>query len=154
VARGRSIRLLNVGGLPVQSDVFPVENLRWSLDEEKRALGRMHVGLVPTDDKPFNRYRFVYKAVIYFCAGIPCLAADQGLNRQMIEHGETGLRYGEQGAPGDFLAQATKLLESGELRQKLARQARRVAENTYDVGVLVKDITSLIDEVASPREPS
>ncbi len=150
LAKNSPIKLLNLGGMAIHSPDFEIENLPWSLPAELSALKRMDIGLVPMDDRPFNLYRFGYKAVIYFSAGVPCLAADVGLNRTMIEEGRTGLLYGN--GPGrSFVQQTKRMISSLELRRTISRCGRDNAERHYDVKVLANDLAAILERFESRK---
>ncbi len=149
------ITLLNVGSLPLASPSFTIENLNWSLENEQRALARFDVGLMPSDQDPFNCLRFGYKAVIYFSAGLPTLATDVGTNRFIIEDGVTGLLFHPTN-PDDFVEKAFHILTNEGLRKEMGRRARQVAETQYDLPLLaaryLKAVNSLLDKKEAKNE--
>lgn len=141
--------LVNVGSSPLSSDRFEVRNVPWTPENELACLREFDVGLLPSDESPFNRYRFGYKAVIYYAARIPALGTDTGLNRDTILDGETGFLY----APDDaraFVEKAKRLLVDDALRGRLGESARRVAEREYDLRALASRFVAAVRGVTDP----
>ena len=141
------LRLLNVGGPELKSKHFAIENIAWSEDAERAALSRMHAGLAPSDESPFNLHRFNYKVVIYFAGGVPPLAAGVGLNREMVADGVNGVLYDPHNTD-DLMEKAARMLTDTRWNEALSKAARAEAERTYDVRVLAG---TLVEAIRSAR---
>jgi len=132
LAKDADFCLYNIGSSPLTSPCFQIHNIEWSLENEQTYFSKSDIGLLPSDSRPFNLMRFSLKAVLYFCASLPTLAADLGLNRVMVQDGVTGLLYSSEN-PDDFVEKAGMLLRDKNLRIRMGRNARKVAETQYDI---------------------
>ena len=82
------------------------------------------LAIYPFDDTLVNRAKCPVKLLDLLAAGVPVVAEGGGEVREVIRHGETGWLV----APGDvegFAAAVVRLLEDGELRERLGRAAAR-----------------------------
>jgi glycosyltransferase involved in cell wall biosynthesis len=118
-----SDRRLEAGGVPVV-------NHRWSLETQHELLATLDAGLMPMDDTPWTRGKCAYKALQYMAAGVPPLAGDAGMNREVIAHGANGLLV----APGAWEAALAGILADAGLRRRLGAAGRQTVLDrfTYD----------------------
>ena len=77
------------------------------------------------------------KVLSYLCAGRALLAAvpSDNLAAEVVRRSGGGILV-EPGDEADLIAGATRLLASGSLREELGRQARRYAEDNFDVAII------------------
>ncbi|MDP3954011.1 MAG: hypothetical protein Q8Q06_01160, partial [bacterium] len=80
---GDKVKLRNINGTPFKLKNMKVENIAWENDEIQSDLAKLDIGLMPLDDLPVNRGRLGYKMIIYMSLGIPYVAQDIGLNREV-----------------------------------------------------------------------
>jgi glycosyltransferase involved in cell wall biosynthesis len=73
----------------------------------------------------------------YMAAGIPCVATDVGGNRELVEHGVSGILV----PPGNplVLAEAIcSLLQDPERSRRMAMEAKRIVSEKYSWDVIIK----------------
>jgi glycosyltransferase involved in cell wall biosynthesis len=128
--RDRSIRLLLVGGTMRAEKGFVVESVPWSVEAELEALGRIDVGLMPMPDNAWTRGKSAYKALQYMSAGIPVVADDVGVARNVIEPVKSGfvVRTGDE-----WVEALLTLAHDSRLRTQFGRQGRRRVEQEFSV---------------------
>lgn len=131
----KKFKLINVGGLILHSEHFLIDNVPWSIDNELKSLSVAQIGLMPLDDIPFNQGRLGYKIVQYFSAGLPTLATNIGLNSEVIQPNINGLLY-EINNEEDFVAKAYSLIDDTQKTLKMGENARKIAEDSYDLSKL------------------
>lgn len=82
--------------LTVVSDKFPnwrqlpVENVLWSLEDEKKAMGEIDLGVNPLIDDDWCRGKCAIKAVQYMAGGAAVAGPAVGVNKLLIKEGERG----------------------------------------------------------------
>lgn len=148
-----AIEVWNVGGLPLQSNHFQVRNLTWSINQELETLSRADIGLMPLDEQPFNQGRLGYKMIQYLSAGVPVLAADLALNREVIQDGIEGYLY-RTNEIDDFIEKAKRLLTNQSLWQQMSQNARQTAQTRYDIQKLFPKFLTSINEVIERKNRS
>lgn len=86
------------------------------------------------------------KVLSYLCAGRALLAAvpSDNLAAEVVRRSGGGILV-EPGDEADLIAGATRLLASGSLREELGRQARRYAEDNFDVATIADRFEPILD---------
>ena len=86
------------------------------------------------------------KVLSYLCAGRALLAAvpSDNLAAEVVRRSGGGILV-EPGDEADLIAGATRLLASGSLREELGSQARRYAEDNFDVATIADRFEPLLD---------
>lgn len=146
LAKSAEVLLINIGGNHLASSQFQIENVSWSMANEKKYLPEMNIGLMPLDDSPFNRGRLGYKIVQYFSSGLPVLGTDTGLNRDVIRDGFNGFLY-EMKNKEDFAKKALKMFQDKNLHLEMSANARTTAETKFDVSVQAKLFLSDVNRI-------
>jgi glycosyltransferase involved in cell wall biosynthesis len=100
-------------------------------EEMELSIGEMFdVGIMPLVDGPFERGKCGYKLVQYMAAGLPVIASPIGVNSQMVIPGTNGYLAG---SPGEWLEAFRRLANDTELRLKMGKSGRRLAEQMYNL---------------------
>ena len=86
------------------------------------------------------------KVLSYLCAGRALLAAvpSDNLAAEVVRRSGGGILV-EPGDEADLIAGATRLLASGSLREELGSQARRYAEDNFDVATIADRFEPILD---------
>jgi glycosyltransferase involved in cell wall biosynthesis len=98
---------------------------------------------IPSRAEPFGR-----TAIEAFAAGTPVVATAVGGLQETVTDEETGLLVG-YGEAGEMTEAIGRLLESSDLRERMAERARQVGEKNYHEDMYKDLITTLVSEVAS-----
>lgn len=88
----------------------------------------MDIGLVPLEGCAFNDAKSALKGMEYGACGIPCVASPSAEYRGWVEPGVNGLLAKR---PKDWVAALDLLVNDGELRRAMGRNARAKAEQHF-----------------------
>jgi glycosyltransferase involved in cell wall biosynthesis len=122
----RRVRLLMVGGEIEPPDGVRYQPLPWSLENERWALERTDIGIMPQPDTPWTRGKCAYKAVQYMAAGIPVVADPVGITSGLIADG--GITPGTEEEWFDALVE---LADDSGFRARVGARGRRRAQDEY-----------------------
>ena len=105
-----------------------VQYIRWTEETEVAEILKMDIGLMPLQDSKWEKGKCAYKLIQYAACGIPGVASDVGMNREVTVPGETGILA----SADEEWIQAIKTLKSNtELRHQMGRNARKKVEERY-----------------------
>ncbi len=105
-----------------------VKYIRWTEETEVAEILKMDIGLMPLQDSKWEKGKCAYKLIQYAACGIPGVASDVGMNREVAVPGETGILA----SADEEWIQAIKTLKSNtELRNRMGRNARKKVEERY-----------------------
>lgn len=105
-----------------------VKYIRWTEETEVAEILKMDIGLMPLQDSKWEKGKCAYKLIQYAACGIPGVASDVGMNREVAVPGETGILA----SADEEWIQAIKTLKSNtELRHQMGRNARKKVEERY-----------------------
>ena len=105
-----------------------VKYIRWTEETEVAEILKMDIGLMPLQDSKWEKGKCAYKLIQYAACGIPGVASDVGMNREVTVPGETGILA----SADEEWIQAIKTLKSNtELRHQMGRNARKKVEERY-----------------------
>ena len=91
-----------------------VETLEWREDREGEWLLGSAIGVMPLNDREYERGKCAFKLVQYFSAGLPVVSSPVGMNTEVVTHGVNGyLASGEE----EWYHSLKLLLQSAELRR-------------------------------------
>ena len=83
---------------------------------------------MPLQDSKWEKGKCAYKLIQYAACGIPGIASDVGMNREVTVPGETGILA----SADEEWIQAIKTLKSNtELRHQMGRNARKIVQERY-----------------------
>ena len=84
---GVRVTLLVVGGIAPATQGVRCIQRPWSERNEREALDVMDVGLMPLPENSWTRGKCAYKAIQYMASGVPVIAADVGVTRDVVGAG-------------------------------------------------------------------
>ncbi len=131
---------------PVFRSIAPerVEYVKWSPEAEVSAIQGMTVGLMPLDDTAWSRGKCAYKMLLYMSCGVPAVVSPVGMNTDVLGQGEVG--FGPTGATAWTDAIVT-LLREAALRDRMARNGRRLVEQRYSIHAVAPQVAAAIRSV-------
>jgi glycosyltransferase involved in cell wall biosynthesis len=126
---------------PFESAVIPVENVRWSLEDEVANFRALDIGLMPLDDDPWTRGKCGYKALQYMAAGVPVVCSPVGMNVEIVTEGKTGLLAGDLSG---WERQIARLVDCPALRQRLGVAGQDAALRDYSLSRMAPRLATLL----------
>lgn len=104
----------------------------WTEETEAEEILKMDVGIMPLQDSLWERGKCAYKLIQYAACGVPGIASNIGMNREIIINGETGIL-----AENDkqWVETVIHLKNNDNERMILGKKARAKVEKLYNTGV-------------------
>ena len=111
-----------------------VQFIPWSPENEVKGVQSMTVGIMPLADGEWEKGKCSYKMLQYMACGVPVVVSPVGMNAQILALGEVGLAASFH----DEWVEALRwiLVAGREVREKMGREGRRVAEAYFSVEVI------------------
>jgi len=125
---GDRVRFVVIGAPEYINESLGIAGIPWSADTEVEQLRQLDIGLMPLPDDEWSRGKCACKALQYMALGIPAVASAVGANREVIQHGESGMLVEHDDELFDVLC---RLIESPVLRGQLGRAGRQVVTEKY-----------------------
>lgn len=125
---------------------LPMEFIPWSPKTEVEALARMHVGLMPLRDTPFNRGKCGFKLIQYQARGIPVIASPLGANLEIIRSEVNGFLAQ---SPNEWKESLMTLAQNPKTREKMGHAGRNLVERCYSIEAVAPKLANLICRVAN-----
>ena len=133
-------------GIDAEAFDLPMESVPWSESSEVQALQRLDIGIMPLQDRPFERGKCGYKLIQYMACGLPVVASPVGINRELVDHGANG-----------FLAESSEeweqalriLLSDAELRMRMGRKGRLKVERAFCTQITGPRLIGLLADAAN-----
>lgn len=117
----------------------------WTAETEVAETGSFDIGLMPQEDTPWARGKCALKAIQYQALARPAVVSDVGVNRVVVQDGETGFLVPPG---GDWAPPLRRLLADPALRRAMGEKARARVEAHYSAQVVATrvaaDLESLI----------
>lgn len=145
INRQCSFRLLLVGATTaikkdlqgLEVDIYP-----WDENTEADLIRLMDIGIMPLHDGPWEKGKCGYKLIQYMASGVPVIASDVGVNREIIENSKSGLLVKEQ---SDWSSTIVKLINSPNLRAQFGEAGRDAVEQNYSIQSQLPKINKILN---------
>jgi hypothetical protein len=144
VAARPGVRLKVVSDGDPPATPFPVEVERFTIEREAACLEDVEIGLMPLADTPWNRGKCSYKALQCMAMGLPVVLSPVGMNREVVEHGVSGLFAASE---EEWVGAILGLAADRELRARIGRAARAVVERSYSLDRVGAAMVEIIDRL-------
>ncbi len=107
-----------------------VEYRPWSPDTEAALSADMDIGLMPLDDSLWSLGKCSYKMLLYMACGVPVVATDLGMNRDILAMREVGLGVR---TPQDWADALETLIGDDAQRQRMGRAGRDLVVERFSL---------------------
>lgn len=148
VVRRSDTRLVLIGVTSHALDGVPHEIWTWTEASEVEQMQRLHVGIMPLQDTPWERGKCGYKLIQYMGVGRPVIASPVGVNSAIVTHGFNGFLAS---SPTEWLTAFEALRRDRSYCARLGRAGRRTVEERYSYEVTAPVLTELLRSVISAR---
>jgi glycosyltransferase involved in cell wall biosynthesis len=125
---------------------FELQSRPWRLDDEIREFQRIDIGLAPMRGGPFCQGKCGFKQIQYMAVGVPFVSSWVGGARDFVVDGVNGL---VAHTTEDWYRHLRVLLESRELRRKLAQNGRRLVEEQYCIEAQGPRVAQFVEDALS-----
>lgn len=134
-----------VGASPFNSKLPNVINKRWAMEDEITDLQSFDIGVMPMPNNEWTRGKCGFKALLYMSCGVPVVAANAGVNAEIIKDGDNGFLASNT---REWIKKLTILIEDKELRRKMGDRGRQTVERLYSVKSNAPKFVALVSGIA------
>lgn len=135
-----------VGDTEFKFDVdIPYKTFPWSEHTELEFLSRMHVGIYPLPNDPWIMGKSGGKLRQYMSCGIPPIATDTPVNREIIENGVNGILIPFDN-PDSWTDVIEDLFKNPDKLMQLSQNARKTIESKYSTDVYAPVYLSVLND--------
>lgn len=118
----------------------------WSAETEIQELSEFDIGIMPMPDDQWTRGKCAMKALLYMAMGIPVICSAVGTNREVIEHGRSGLLAVTD---EDWHAQLEELLLDRGERIRLGAAGRETVEQHYSMERCAASFAEVVEQAVA-----
>lgn len=147
---GVVLRLCTQANAP-RFKALPVEVVPWSPGVEDSVLAAAHIGIMPLSDDEWSRGKCAHKALKYMGAGLPTVLSPVGMNRDIVQDGQTGFFAS---TPEEWVAKLSRLIEDEALRASMGLAARGTVEQSFARPVVFSRLYEFCRRLCSVRAPT
>jgi glycosyltransferase involved in cell wall biosynthesis len=116
-----------------------VKYISWSEDTEVQSILDFDVGIMPLTNSLWEKGKCAYKLIQYMGCGIPVIASDVGMNKEVVQNQINGFVVNSD---AEWLKAFSLLASNYELRKKMGYNGRKLVEEKYCIqktsGYLIK----------------
>ena len=128
LAATESFRLRVIGTPTYECAPIDVEAMSWRADTELDDLAAIDIGVMPLPDDKWSKGKCGLKALQFMAMGIPTVCSPVGVNTEIIQDDQNGFIASTE---DEWVDKLSRLLRSGELRERLGQAARATVEQKY-----------------------
>ncbi len=146
---GHKFRVRLVGAsrtLPLEN--VEVESVPWALEREIADFRNIDIGIAPVVDDDFTRGKCGFKQIQYLTVGVPMVSSVVGGGGELLTHGETALLVTNE---DQWVSHLRDLLTKRELRAKLSRAGRALAESSLSMEAQQGPFADIIESALASR---
>jgi glycosyltransferase involved in cell wall biosynthesis len=141
VGKEGGMKVVTVGSDGFALAGVPCEHRPWNESTEVAEMQKFDAGVMPLVDGPWERGKCGHKLIQYMGCSRPVVASPVGVNKKIVEQGETG-----------FLASSTEewvtalrtLKENRSLRLEMGKNGRTKVEREYSLQVAAPRLASIL----------
>jgi glycosyltransferase involved in cell wall biosynthesis len=112
---------------------LPLSNYRfipWNPVTENEDLLSLDIGIMPLNIDSWSEGKCGFKLIQYFAAGLPAVASPVGVNKNIIDHGQSGYLCDSF---SEWEQTLRKLLLDADLRKRMGREGRKKVEKYFSL---------------------
>lgn len=135
-------------GIDANAIGLSMDSLQWTEDSEVESLQNFDVGIMPLEDRPFERGKCSYKLIQYMACGIPVIASCVGMNAKIVSNGVNGYLANSL---EDWHVAFTSLASNKKTRRAMGLAGRVLVENEYCTQVIAPRLIELLHTAVSNK---
>lgn len=136
------VRFVAVGARPDQVAGSAFEAVEWREDREVDQVASFDIGVMPLFDGPWEKGKCGYKLVQYMACGVPSVASDVGVNREILAHGTYGMLAKSE---NEWEARIASLIASPSLRNEIGMLGRARVERDFNLARSASRIEEVLE---------
>lgn len=149
LAEKYTLELMVSTGKPYHSPGIPIRNRTWVMRDEIAYLTEADIGLMPLEDTPRARGKCAFKALQYMGVGTPVVLSPVGMNKDVVEDGETGFLADTL---DEWREKLELLITDPGLREHMGRAARRYIVEQYSIDAYYPVFRGVLEKVAGAKD--
>lgn len=118
-----------------------VKYIQWTENTEVPEILKMDVGIMPLQDSEWEKGKCAYKLIQYAACGIPGVASDVGMNKEVCIDGETGFIAKLK---DEWIEKILFLKNNSQMRNEVGQTARKLVEDKYCIQVTANKWINLL----------
>lgn len=118
-----------------------IRYIPWTEKTEVEGILKMDIGIMPLEDSLWERGKCAYKLIQYAACGIPGIASDVGMNKEVTIQNETGFLVSSD---EEWINRIFELKNNKEERKRLGMNARKLVEEKYCIQVTAERWCNLL----------
>jgi glycosyltransferase involved in cell wall biosynthesis len=145
LAETEKFRLRVIGTPTYELPAVAVEAMHWRAATEFEDLSAIDIGVMPLPNDKWSKGKCGMKALQFMAAGIPTICSPVGVNTDIIRDNENGFLAATE---AEWVEKLTRLLRSGELRQRLGHAGRATVEEKYSAVTQAPRVYEIFESVS------
>ncbi len=113
----------------------------WSMANEIDSLRTFDIGIMPLGNEVVDLGKCSFKVIQYMACGIPPIASNIGMNKDVIEDGVTGFLVNNK---EEWIYAFRKLLNDQKLRHTIGNNARERIQKTFSSEIIGNTFSNII----------
>lgn len=109
-----------------------VKYIQWTENTEVPEILKMDLGLMPLQDSEWEKGKCAYKLIQYAACGIPGVASDVGMNKEVCIDNETGFIANNK---EEWMEKVISLKNNSQKRNQMGQNARKLIEDKFCIQV-------------------
>jgi glycosyltransferase involved in cell wall biosynthesis len=122
-----------------------IEYIRWSPDNEVKAIQEMTIGIMPLENSLWERGKCSFKMLTYMACGIPVVVSPYGMNLDVLNHGCIG--YGAK-TIDNWVNHLLVLLLDADQRLEMGKNGRKIIVDNYSIDVITPKLAKTLKKIA------
>ena len=122
-----------------------LEYAPWTPEAEVSQFQDVDIGLMPLDDSTYSLGKCSYKMLLYMACGIPVIATNIGMNKELFDSADIG--YGVL-SPGQWREALESLINDSSSRFLKGKNGHALVQKNYSLGVAVDRWTTVLNSVS------
>lgn len=118
--------------------------ISWTANSEVQSILNFDIGIMPLEDTPWELGKCSYKLIQYMACGVPVVASNIGMNKEVVEEGENGYLVNNE---EEWLIALKKLVLDETHREKMGTNGRVKVEVSYCLQQTNAKLISILENV-------
>ena len=128
--RSANFGLKIIADFKLHSETLPIQNIIWSHATETFELADSTIGIAPMTDDAWTRGKCGLKVLQYMASGLPVITSPYGVNRDLVDDGNTGFHAA---SPNQWIDAIHQLSTNPTLAASMGLAGKRKCQANFTV---------------------